>query len=146
MRPTTSASPAATVLYEDRVIALDRIGSDSGPSSDDLWVEKRDLPRVSGFELTLEGACRADLCLPVTSRMVRGDDINLTAFVRAAGQPVVAEPAARVWSVGARPAPGGWLAVSRVAPDFTAPDRQGRPVHLADFRGKKILVVTWASW
>ena len=35
---------------------------------------------------------------------------------------------------------------SRVAPDFSVPDRQGRNVRLSDFRGKKVLVVTWASW
>jgi peroxiredoxin len=35
---------------------------------------------------------------------------------------------------------------SRVAPDVTVPDRRGRPVHLSDFRGKKVLLVTWASW
>ena len=41
---------------------------------------------------------------------------------------------------------GGGLASSRIAPDFEVPDRLGRPVHLAGFRGKKALVVTWASW
>jgi peroxiredoxin len=35
---------------------------------------------------------------------------------------------------------------SRVAPDFAVPDRKGRMVHLSDFHGKKVLVVTWASW
>jgi len=35
---------------------------------------------------------------------------------------------------------------SRIAPDFAVPDRKGRVVHLSDFRGKKVLIVTWASW
>jgi glutathione peroxidase-family protein len=26
------------------------------------------------------------------------------------------------------------------------PDRKGRIVRLSQFRGKKVLVVTWASW
>jgi peroxiredoxin len=36
--------------------------------------------------------------------------------------------------------------VARIAPDFAVPDRKGRVVHLSDFRGRKVLVVTWASW
>ena len=139
-------SPAATVLYDDRAIALDRIGVDPAHASDTLWIRKRDLPRVNGFELKPQGACRADLCIPIPKDMTRGDYFNLSAFAKKASQPVVAEPDARVWSFGEMQALGGGLANSRVAPDFEVPDRLGRPVHLAGFRGKKALVITWASW
>jgi thiol-disulfide isomerase/thioredoxin len=32
------------------------------------------------------------------------------------------------------------------APDFTAFDHAGKPVHLSDFRGKVVLLNFWASW
>ncbi|HUJ60555.1 MAG TPA: TlpA disulfide reductase family protein [Kofleriaceae bacterium] len=32
------------------------------------------------------------------------------------------------------------------APDFTAYDHNGKPVHLSDFRGKVVLLNFWASW
>jgi peroxiredoxin len=32
------------------------------------------------------------------------------------------------------------------APEFTVVDRQGNKVHLADYRGKVVLVNFWASW
>ncbi len=32
------------------------------------------------------------------------------------------------------------------APNFTLPDMDGKVHSLADFRGKKVLLVTWASW
>jgi hypothetical protein len=32
------------------------------------------------------------------------------------------------------------------APDFTLPDPSGRPHSLSEHRGKKVLLVTWASW
>ena len=140
------ASPAATVLYDDRSVALDRVGPASTRTRGALWIRKRDLPRVNGFELKPQGACRADLCIPIPKDMVRGDYFDLTAFAKKAGQPVVAEPDARVWSFGEMQALGGGLARSRIAPDFEVPDRLGRPVHLAGFRGKKALVITWASW
>lgn len=141
-----AASPGATVLYDDRSVALDRIAPDPHHAADALWVRKRDLPRINDFELKPQGACRADLCIPIPKDMVRGAYFNLTAFAKKAGQPVVAEPAARVWSFGEMQALGGGFISSRVAPDFTVPDRLGRPVHLSGFRGKKVLVVTWASW
>jgi hypothetical protein len=141
----TPISPAATVLYDDRAVRLDRIGPAKG-DADTLWIRKRDLPRVNGFALKPQGACRADLCIPIPKTMLRGEYFNLTAFAKKAGQPVVAEPGARVWSFGEMQALGGGLANSRIAPDFEVPDRLGRPVHLAGFRGKKALVITWASW
>jgi len=140
------ASPAATVLYDDRTTVLDRVGADPAGAPDALWIRKRDLPRVNGFELKPQGACRADLCIPIPKGMTRGDYFNVTAFAKKAGQVVVAEPSARVWSFGEMQALGGGLVNSRIAPDFEVPDRLGRPVHLSGFRGKKALVITWASW
>jgi cytochrome c-type biogenesis protein len=32
------------------------------------------------------------------------------------------------------------------APDFTLPDMNGNTHSLSDFRGKKVLLLTWASW
>ena len=36
--------------------------------------------------------------------------------------------------------------VGKVAPDFTLPDPDGKPVSLKDFRGKYVLVSFWAGW
>lgn len=34
----------------------------------------------------------------------------------------------------------------KVAPEFSLPDLDGRPVALADFRGRVTLVFFWATW
>jgi thiol-disulfide isomerase/thioredoxin len=33
-----------------------------------------------------------------------------------------------------------------VAPDFTLPDLQGKPIRLSDFRGKAVIIDFWATW
>ena len=78
--------------------------------------------------------------------MLRDGYFNLTAFAAKIRQAVVADTAARVWSFGEIQFLGGSFWSDRVAPDVSVPDRQGRPVRLSAFRGKKVLLVTWASW
>lgn len=36
--------------------------------------------------------------------------------------------------------------IGSIAPDFTQPDVDGKPVKLSDYRGKYVLVDFWASW
>ncbi len=141
----TPKPPAATVLFDDRATMLTTIRRDPKDGFA-LWVRKRDLPRINDFEVKPQGACRADICIPIPKDMLRGDSFNLTAFAKKVGEVVVSDTDARVWSFGEIQALRGSFLNSRVAPDVTIPDRRGRPVRLADFRGKKVLVVTWASW
>jgi hypothetical protein len=142
---SATSAPGATVLYEDRTIPLTRVLRDPGDGRA-LWVRKADLPRINGFEIKPQGACRADICIPITKQMQRRGYFSLTAFARTIGEPVVADVGAGVWSFGEIQTLRGGFLKSRVAPDFTVADRRGRPVHLTDFRGKRVLLLTWASW
>jgi cytochrome oxidase Cu insertion factor (SCO1/SenC/PrrC family) len=60
-------------------------------------------------------------------------------------QPVARDAALSTWYFGLRADQRQALS-SLQAPDFTLPDAAGKPHSLSDFRGKKILLVTWASW
>ena len=135
--PSTST---ATVLYNDSTVKLNAVR----PDGKDLWVRASDLPRINEFELKPQGACRADMCIPVPKALKNGQWFNLTGFSRKLGQAFVNDSA--VWSFAEIPVMRGSFYASRVAPDFAVPDRKGKMVHLADFRGKKALVFTWASW
>jgi len=135
-------SARATLLYDGRAIVVDR----TSVEADALWIQKADLPSINGFELKPQGACREDICIPIPRPMLRGPQFNVTAFARRIGQRVVADPAMRVWSFGEIPVVRGAFLESRIAPEFSVPDRKGRHVKLSQFRGKKVLVVTWASW
>jgi hypothetical protein len=143
---TAQQSPVTTVLYDGRAVTLDRVDPDPGGVAENLWISMLDLPRVNEFELKAEGACRDDVCVPIPETMVRGLFFNLTAFARRVGQTVVANPAMRIWSFGEIPVLRGSFLESRLAPELAIPDRAGRSVRLSQFRGKKVLLVTWASW
>jgi hypothetical protein len=146
MARQAAGTPAATVLYDDRAVTLRAIRHDPRQPKDALWVRKGDLPAINEFELKPQGACRADICVPIAKDMVRGDYFDLTTFAKKIGQSVVADVDAQIWSFGEIPSLRGSFLEGRMAPDFVVPDRAGRPVHLSSLRGKKVLVVTWASW
>ncbi|MBZ5625304.1 MAG: hypothetical protein LAQ69_42375 [Acidobacteriia bacterium] len=131
---------SATVLYGDRAITVDK----TRPDAKELWVRAADLPRINQFEVKPQGACRADMCIPLSKDLKSGEWFNLTGFARKVHQACVADSG--TWSFGEIPLVRGEFYKTRIAPDFAVPDRQGRMVHLSDFRGRKVLVVTWASW
>lgn len=141
MLTEAATPPATTVLYGDRAVTIEKTRADA----DDLWVRKADLPRINDFAVKPQGACREDLCIPLSKDLLKGDYFNLSAFARKTGE-VVLKADTAVYSFGEIPVLRGAFYNSRVAPDFAVPDRKGKVVHLSDFRGKKVLVVTWASW
>jgi hypothetical protein len=139
-----------TVLFDDAVVRVDQTLADPN----DLWVLPADLTRINGFELKPEGACLDTFCVPV-----RQDEdsalfvtragwgwFNVTELARRLQQAYAVDHDNQVWSFGQMPLTRQSFLQSAVAPDFTLLDRQGSPVSLTDFRGTKVLIVTWASW
>lgn len=119
-----------------------------------LWLPVADLKKATGFELKPQGICDKDRCIPVPAgreaefidKRPEGVWFNLSALARLLKAPLAFEAKHKVWCVGAEPeTQNGWLA-SRLAPDFTLNDKDGKPHKLSDFRGKKVLLITWASW
>jgi hypothetical protein len=139
---------SATVLYQGNTITVSAT-ADAG-DGDRLLIKAEDLTRINGFELKQEGACYADICIPITKEMLVEQNGNqwfdLTAFADLIGQPYVADSEARVWSFAEIPAKRENMMVDAMAPDFEVKDRQGKVIRMADLKGKKALIVTWSSW
>lgn len=146
--PITAVAAPATVLYDDRVIEVTRTLADPN----DLWVVPEDVTRISGFTLHGNRLCLNDTCIPARPnsdvRIVRSGQswISMTELARQLKQAVAVDADRGVWSFGEVPATRAGFLDSAMAPDFTLPNRLGQPVRLSDFRGKKVLLVTWASW
>lgn len=146
---TTAAWAApATVLYNDAVFEVAETLTDP----DDLWVSPADLTRVSGFVLKGNKACLNALCVPAASnsdvRVQRAGRtwISVTELARQLRQAVAVDAERNVWSFGEIPAMRTRFLEKAMAPDFTLQTREGKAVSLSSFRGKKVLIVTWASW
>jgi len=146
--PATSISEGAmvTVIYEDREteVTAARVVEDA------LWLSHADLHRATGWEVRSEGLCRQDTCVPVPpgreADFIQGGAIDLAAFWRHAGHPVVRDDAGQVWVLGTGAHERAHALQSLQAPDFALPDLEGRLHALSDHRGRKVLLVTWASW
>lgn len=113
---------------------------------DGLWISPKDAEKATGWTLKPEGMCRADTCVPLPASALRPNEVDVAAFWRKLGGPVVASDSKDVWTLGA-PADERNAALEGLeAPDFTLPDLGGTPRSLSQLRGKKVFLATWASW
>jgi hypothetical protein len=121
---------------------------------DDVWLALDDLPSATAWELKPEGVCRGETCVPLSRAQkaaILGNEkisttFNFSEFARLIEEPVAIDREERVWYFG----PPGWEWKSRsagnAAPDFTAPDLAGHHHSIREMRGKKMLLLFWASW
>ena len=138
------------VIYDGVATAV----SVAPDSPTDLWITTGDLTRATRFVIKPQGVCRDELCFPLpknrkaefVSKKGTTTWFNLSEFARLIKQPVVVDQKNGVWYFGARDAEQNGYLTSLEAPNFTLPDLNGKLHSLADFRGKKVLLVTWASW
>jgi hypothetical protein len=111
-----------------------------------LCVSPADAETVTGWTLKPEGMCRDELCVPLTCDARRDGKVDIAAFWRALGHPVVSDPQGVVWVLGTAAESRATALSGLEAPDFTLPDLAGVPHTLSEFRGKKVFLATWASW
>ncbi len=128
----------ATILTESGEFTVD--------AANGLWLAAIDAARVTGWTLKPEGMCREDQCVPLPSTAVGADRVDVEAFWRRLGNPVLCAVDRETWVLGAGAGDRNAALAGLMAPDFTLPDLAGRPRTLSDLRGKKVLLVTWASW
>ena len=130
-----------TVLTDDA-----RRDLEARPEGAALWIDAAQLRSLTGYELKPEGACRDDVCVPLAGDLCRGDEIDAAGFWRHTGHPVLHNESGSVWLFAEAALARRTALESLQAPDFTLPDLDGTPHSLAEFRGKKVFLATWASW
>jgi hypothetical protein len=101
-----------------------------------------------GWELKPQGLCNGDRCVPVRgyAELVTDTGIDLARLAAALSRPLAIDVDERVACLGASAVERSAQLASLDAPDFILPDLSGRMHALSDFRGKKVLLVAYASW
>ena len=104
--------------------------------------------RSLGWRLEAAGLCRGDTCVPVRPEhgLLRDDGVDLRALASLLDRPLALDVDERIACLGASAAERGHRLRSLDAPAFTLPDLDGHPHSLSDHRGRKVLLLAWASW
>jgi hypothetical protein len=101
-----------------------------------------------GWQLKPEGLCRDDICIPVRDRdaLLVDGGLDLETLADLLGRPLALDVDERTAALGTPHTSRAAEMASLAAPDFTLPDIHGRMHTLSDHRGKKVLLIAYASW
>ena len=149
-----------TILHEQRVtehllVCDTDTAIEANSDAVALWLDAPGIEAATGWQWKTEGLCQGDVCMPlppaartqwVRERPGEAAALNLAAMWRHSGQPVVHDAASRAWVLGTGSQQRGAALQTLQAPDFALPDLAGRMHRLSDYRGRKVLLATWASW
>jgi hypothetical protein len=106
------------------------------------------LEAALGWRLEAQGLCRGDVCVPLADRaaLAGADGIDLAALAEALHRPLALDLEEGAAALGTDADERRRSLQSLEAPDFELPDLDGRLHRLSDHRGKKVLLIAYASW
>jgi len=102
-----------------------------------------------GWEVHDGLLCNDSMCIPLADEgavVSRDGAIDLAGLAQAMDRAVAVDVDERAAFLGSSARERSQALASQHAPDFALPDLAGRTHTLAEHRGKKILLVAWASW
>jgi hypothetical protein len=108
---------------------------------DHLDLGKDEFAAGTGWEIKPEGACKADVCVPLGEQ----NGFDPLAAAELLGMAVIADDKAGLWAFGPESL-GSRTLVSAEAPELVLPDLQGREFRLSSLRGQKVVLVAWAPY
>ncbi len=100
---------------------------------------------ATGWAVKPEGACKAELCVPLPADVRTDDGLDVLVLADRLGMPVLRDDAHDLIALGPSTVVGRALE-SAVAPELELPDASGNPFRLSSLLGLKVLLVAWASW
>jgi hypothetical protein len=123
---------------------------DVHPDGSGLWLTPVQFEEASGFTRKPEGFCRDAVCVPIppnrTAEFEHRGAINIAQFAALTRRPWVGTDSGDVWVLEEPADVRNDSLQSLEAPDFELPDVDGAMHRLSDYRGRKVLLASWASW
>jgi len=110
---------------------------------DRLDLTAPELRRATGWEIKPQGACKGEVCVPLPGVHLDAR-IDVRLFAERMDMPLVGDESHGLWALGPR---GGGRVLDDVAfPEIALPDFDGRTFDVGGLRGRKVLLLAWASW
>ena len=99
----------------------------------------------TGWDPKPEGLCRGEVCVPAPGSLRDDGTVDVFAAAQRLGMPVVTDDEHALTAIGPGSTTGHTLS-SAAAPDPELIDRDGQPFRISSLRGRKVLLVAWASY
>jgi hypothetical protein len=113
---------------------------------DRLDLTAEEFAETTGWEIKPEGACQEDVCVPLPALEPDAEGrIEVTVVAERLGMPIAHDGAHGLWALGPRSGDRRVLERARM-PDLVLQDFDGDAFDLASLRGRKVVLIAWASW
>jgi hypothetical protein len=113
---------------------------------DRLQLTAEEFERHTGWQIKPEGACKGQSCVPLPSLERDAEGlIELTVVAQRLGMPIARDEAHGQFALGPRSGDRRVLDSARM-PDLVLSDFNGKPFDFVNLRGRRVVLITWASW
>ena len=103
-----------------------------------LDIDAAGFAAATGWEIKPEGACKADMCVPLGA-------FDVASAAERLGMAIVHDADVGLWALGPESLTGRALATAQ-APELVLADLAGREFRLSSLRGQKVVLVAWAPY
>lgn len=109
-----------------------------------LDASREEFATATGWQIKAQGACKADVCVPLTHPGGSGG-FDLASTAERLGMAIVHDDVVGLWSLGPESL-GNRSLFSAEAPELELADLDGAPFRLSSLRGQKVVIVSWAPY